>query len=52
MVYLFGAFLVLWALVFGYLFSLRQRQQQLERDLTQLCERLGVSEHLDPQDDE
>jgi CcmD family protein len=32
--YLFGAYLVLWALAFGYLFFLGTRQRRLERELS------------------
>ena len=34
--YLFGAFLVLWAITFGYLFFLGARQKRLERELALL----------------
>jgi CcmD family protein len=41
--YLFGAFLVFWAITFGYLVYLGSRQRQLERELALLCqERSGV----------
>jgi len=37
MVYLVGAYLVLWAILFGYVFSLPRRQRRLERELDALC---------------
>jgi CcmD family protein len=37
MAYLAGAYLVLWAILFGYVFSLHRRQRQLERELHSLC---------------
>lgn len=33
MIYLAGAYLALWAILFGYVFSLHRRQRQLQRDL-------------------
>jgi CcmD family protein len=36
MLYLFGAFFVLWAITFGYLFYLGSRQKQLQRELEAL----------------
>ena len=40
MTYLAIAYLVLWGLTFGYLFSIAARQKRLERDVTLLlCER-------------
>ena len=38
MAYLFGAFFVLWAITFGYLFLLGARQKQLQRQLELLLE--------------
>ncbi|MBN1642655.1 MAG: CcmD family protein [Anaerolineae bacterium] len=34
--YLFGAYFVLWALTFGYLWTLGVRQRRLERELASL----------------
>ncbi len=36
MAYLFGAYFVLWAITFGYVFSLAARQKRLERELNSL----------------
>ena len=36
MAYLFAAYFVLWALVFGYVLSVSSRQRQLERDIARL----------------
>lgn len=36
MTYLFGAYFVLWAITFGYVFSLASRQRHLERELENL----------------
>lgn len=36
MVYLAGAYLVLWAILFGYVFSLHRRSRCLERELDAL----------------
>ena len=33
MAYLFGAYFILWAITFGYVFSISARQKQLQRDL-------------------
>lgn len=44
MVYLFGAYFVLWAATFGYLFFLGSRQKQLQRDLDRLLQDRQVSE--------
>jgi CcmD family protein len=35
MFYLFSAFLILWAITFGYVFSLHTRQKRLQRELEQ-----------------
>ena len=44
MVYLFVGYFVLWALTFGYLFSLGSRQKQMQRDLERLLQERSVSE--------
>ena len=44
MAYLFGAFFVLWAITFGYLFFLGSRQKQLQRDLDHLLQDRQASE--------
>jgi len=36
MVYLVGGYLVLWAILFGYVFSLHLRQRRLEQELDSL----------------
>jgi CcmD family protein len=36
MVYLFAAYLILWSITFGYLFTLGRRQRQLEQQLASL----------------
>ncbi len=36
MVYLAGAYLVIWGILFGYIFSLQRRQKQLEQELDSL----------------
>ena len=33
MIYLFGAFLTLWAITFGYVYSIHTRQKRLEQEL-------------------
>ena len=33
MAFLFAGYLILWAITFGYVFSIHSRQQQLQRDL-------------------
>ncbi len=38
MTYLFGAYFVLWAITFGYLYVLGTRQKQLQRELELLRE--------------
>jgi CcmD family protein len=38
MAYLFGAYLILWAITFGYVFAISARQKQLQRDLERLQE--------------
>ncbi len=39
MTYLFGAFLVLWAVIFGYIFSINARQKQVQQELQRMRER-------------
>jgi CcmD family protein len=41
--YLFGAYFVLWAATFGYLFFLGSRQKQLQRDLDLLIQEKQAS---------
>jgi CcmD family protein len=36
MTYLFGAYLILWAITFGYVFSISARQKRLQRELERL----------------
>ena len=36
MIYLFGAFTLLWAIAFGYVFSVHARQKQVHRELERL----------------
>ena len=36
MLYLFAAFLILWAITFGYLLTLGARQKRLQRELEEL----------------
>jgi len=38
--YLFAAFTIIWALVFGYVFCLSRRQRQLRREIDSLKEAL------------
>lgn len=38
MIYLFSAFLILWAITFGYVFSLHARQKRLQRELDRLSQ--------------
>ena len=38
MVYLFAVYFILWALAFGYLFSISSRQKRLQRELDLLRE--------------
>jgi CcmD family protein len=38
MIYLFGAYFVLWAITFGYLFFLGSRQKRLQEELETLRE--------------
>ena len=44
MVYLFVGYFVMWALTFGYLFSLGARQKQMQRDLERLLQERSASE--------
>jgi len=39
MAYLFAAFLILWAVTFGYVFSISARQKRLQQELEALQER-------------
>jgi len=39
MPYLFGAYFVLWAVTFGYVFYMSSRQKRLQRELTQLMQK-------------
>jgi CcmD family protein len=36
MAYLFGAYFVLWAITFGYIFALSNRQKRLQQELERL----------------
>lgn len=36
MIYLFGAFFLLWAITFAYLYSLHKRQKRLEQQLASI----------------
>jgi len=38
MAYLFAAFLILWAVTFGYIFSISARQKRLQQELEALQE--------------
>lgn len=38
MAYLFAAFLILWAVTFGYIFSIGARQKRLQQELEALQE--------------
>ena len=42
MAYLFAAYLVLWALTFGYVFSIAARQKRLQRELELLRQGRGT----------
>jgi CcmD family protein len=39
MAYLFAAFLILWAVTFGYIFSISARQKRLQQELEALQEK-------------
>jgi CcmD family protein len=39
MAYLFAAFLILWAVTFGYIFSIGARQKRLQQELEALQEK-------------
>ena len=39
--YLFAVFAIIWAVLFGYAFSLAQRQRQLRREIDSLKETLA-----------
>ena len=43
MAYLFGAYFVLWAATFGYVFYLSGRQKRLQRELEQLVQETASS---------
>ena len=43
MTYLFGAYFVLWAVTFGYIFYLGGRQKRLQRELEQLIQKTAPS---------
>ena len=43
MVYLFAGYLVLWALIFGYLFTISHRQKRLEREIALLAQAAASS---------
>ena len=47
MAYLFFAFLVLWLLTFGYVFSIASRQKRLDVELERLRERLDKGPETD-----
>ena len=39
MAYLFGAYFVLWAVTFGYVFSLNARQKRVQQELERLTQK-------------
>ena len=39
--YLFAAFAIVWAMIFGYVFSLSRKQRQLQREIKSLEEKIG-----------
>ena len=45
--YLLAAFGIVWAVLFGYVFSLSQRQRQLRRELDSLKEKAGTRQGED-----
>jgi CcmD family protein len=47
--YLFGAYLVMWAITFGYLYVLGTRQRRLEQELSTL---VGQKANTAPRSDE
>ena len=42
MAYLFAAFFILWAITFGYVFSIAARQKRLQRELESLRRQRGT----------
>lgn len=40
--YLFAAYTIVWAVIFGYIFSLSRRQRELRREVDLLKERVGA----------
>jgi CcmD family protein len=48
MAYLFGAYLVLWAITFGYVFSMSARQKRLQQELQRLCEQAEIEDQPTP----
>ncbi len=48
MAYLFGAYLVLWAITFGYVFSMGARQKRLQQELRRLCEQAEAEDRPTP----
>jgi CcmD family protein len=42
--YIFAAFAIVWAVVFGYVLSLFNRQRRLRREINSLKEMLGEKE--------
>jgi len=48
MAYLFGAYLVLWAITFGYVFSIGARQKHLQQELQRLHEQAEAEHQPSP----
>jgi CcmD family protein len=48
MAYLFGAYLVLWAITFGYVFSIGARQKRLQQELQRLREQAETEDQPTP----
>lgn len=48
MIYLLSAFLILWAITFGYVFSLHTQQKRLQRELDRLSQANAATEAADP----
>ncbi len=46
--YLFAAFIIIWAIVFGYVISMYARQKQLRRDIDLLKQGLNGKEDDTP----
>lgn len=40
--YLFAAYTIVWAVIFGYIFCLSRRQRQLQREIESLKERAST----------